>query len=121
MIPRADIPVVQLSIDERQPAEYHFEVGKRLIPLRDEEVLIVGSGNLVHNLHAYAWGRHAAEPFEWAARFEDKARELLLAGSDYTANAIHQSFILTAGSPYLSKPFGPGSLARKVREVLDGK
>jgi 4,5-DOPA dioxygenase extradiol len=82
VFPRADIPVVQLSIDERQPAEYHFEVGKRLAPLRDEGVLIVGSGNLVHNLHAYAWGRQAAEPFEWAVRFEGKARELLLAGDD---------------------------------------
>ena len=82
MFPRADIPVVQLSIDERQPAEYHFEVGKRLAPLRDEGVLIVGSGNLVHNLQAYAWGRHGAEPFDWAVRFEDKARELLLAGND---------------------------------------
>ena len=80
--PRADIPVVQLSIDERKPSEYHFEVGKRLAPLRDEGVLIVGSGNLVHNLHAYAWGRQATEPFEWAVRFEDMARELLLAGDD---------------------------------------
>lgn len=80
--PRADIPVVQLSIDERKPSEYHFEVGKRLAPLRDEGVLIVGSGNLVHNLPAYAWGRQATEPFEWAVRFEDKARELLLAGDD---------------------------------------
>lgn len=80
--PRADIPVVQLSIDERKPSEYHFEVGKRLAPLRDEGVLIVGSGNLVHNLHAYAWGRQPTEPFEWAVRFEDKARELLLAGDD---------------------------------------
>jgi 4,5-DOPA dioxygenase extradiol len=82
LFPRADIPVVQLSIDERQPAEYHYEIGKRLAPLRDEGVLIVGSGNLVHNLKAYAWGRHGAEPFEWAVRFEDKARELLLAGND---------------------------------------
>jgi 4,5-DOPA dioxygenase extradiol len=80
--PRADIPVVQLGIDERQPAEYHFEIGKRLAPLRDEGILIVGSGNLVHNLHAYAWGRHAVGPYEWAVRFEDKARGLLLAGDD---------------------------------------
>lgn len=80
--PRADIPVVQLSIDKRKPPEYHFEVGKRLAPLRDEGVLIVGSGNLVHNLQTYAWGRHAAEPFDWAVRFEHKARELLLAGDD---------------------------------------
>ena len=43
-------------------------------------VLIVGSGNLVHNLHTYAWGRHAVDPFEWAVRFEQEARGLLLSG-----------------------------------------
>ena len=80
--PRADIPVVQLAIDERQPSTFHFEVGKRLAPLRDEGILIVGSGNLVHNLHAYAWGRRAAEPYDWAVRFEEKVRELLLTGED---------------------------------------
>jgi 4,5-DOPA dioxygenase extradiol len=41
-----------------------------------------GHGNLVHNLHAYAWGRHESEPFDWAVRFEKKARDLLLAGTD---------------------------------------
>lgn len=82
VFPRADIPVVQVSIDERQPPEYHHALGKRLAPLREEGVLVVGSGNLVHNLHAYAWGRQGAEPFEWALRFENKARELLLAGDD---------------------------------------
>ncbi len=80
--PRADIPVVQLSVDERQPAEFHYGIGKRLAPLRDEGVLIVGSGNVVHNLHAYAWGRHGVDPFDWAVRFETKARELLLGGDD---------------------------------------
>lgn len=82
VFPRADIPVVQLSIDERQPARFHHDIGKRLAPLRDEGVLIVGSGNLVHNLHAYAWGRRGVDPFDWAVRFEDKVRELLLAGDD---------------------------------------
>lgn len=78
--PQADIPVVQLSIDETQPPAFHFEIGRRLAPLRDEGVLIMGSGNLVHNLHAYAWGRHTVEPFDWAVRFEQLVREMLVAG-----------------------------------------
>ena len=78
--PQADVPVVQLSIDEEKPAAFHFDVGRKLAPLRDEGILIVGSGNLVHNLHAYAWGRHAPDPYDWAIRFEDRARELMLAG-----------------------------------------
>ena len=78
--PEADVPVIQLSIDETQPAEFHYELGKRLNILRDEGVLIIGSGNLVHNLHTYAWGRHKVEPFDWAVRFESQARESLLAG-----------------------------------------
>jgi 4,5-DOPA dioxygenase extradiol len=78
--PAADIPVVQLSIDETKPAAFHFEIGKRLAPLRDEGVLIFGSGNLVHNLHAYAWGRHARDPYDWAVRFETAAKEMILAG-----------------------------------------
>src|SRR4030095_3376138 len=57
LYPEFDIPVLQLSIDETQPALVHYELGKRLSSLRDEGVLIVGSGNLVHNLHAYSWGR----------------------------------------------------------------
>lgn len=77
--PRADIPVVQLSIDETQPAAFHFDVGRRLAILRDEGVLIAGSGNVVHNLHAYAWGRHVQEPYDWTLSFEGRVRELLLA------------------------------------------
>jgi 4,5-DOPA dioxygenase extradiol len=77
--PRADVPVVQLSIDARQPASFHYEIGKHLAPLREEGVLIVGSGNLVHNLRTYAWG-DAAEPFDWAVKFEQEARGMLMAG-----------------------------------------
>jgi 4,5-DOPA dioxygenase extradiol len=76
--PDADVPIVQLSIDETQPARVHYELGRRLAPLRDEGVLVVGSGNLVHNLHTYAWGRHVQEPYDWAVRFETRARELML-------------------------------------------
>jgi len=78
--PEADIPIVQLSIDETRPASFHFEIGRKLASLRGEGVLIVGSGNLVHNLHAYAWGRHAPDPYDWAVRFETEARGLITSG-----------------------------------------
>jgi 4,5-DOPA dioxygenase extradiol len=82
VFPKADVPVVQLSIDETQPAAFHYRIGRQLAPLRDEGVLIIGSGNLVHNLHTYAWGHRHVEPFDWAVRFEKKVCELLLAGED---------------------------------------
>jgi 4,5-DOPA dioxygenase extradiol len=78
--PEADVPVVQLKIDETKPADFHHELGRRLGPLRDEGVLVVGSGNLVHNLHTYSWGRHPQGPFEWALRFEAQVREHIAAG-----------------------------------------
>ena len=80
VFPHADIPIVQLSIDETRPSDWHYELAQRLAPLRDEGVLVAGSGNLVHNLHTYAWGRHVAEPYDWAIRFEKQAREMMLAG-----------------------------------------
>ena len=77
--PDADVPVVQLSIDETREASWHYEIAKQLTPLRDEGVLIIGSGNLVHNLHTYAWGNPALAAYDWAQRFEDQARALLAA------------------------------------------
>jgi 4,5-DOPA dioxygenase extradiol len=100
--PGADVPVIQLSIDETQPAAYHYETGRRLAPLREEGVLIIGSGNLVHNLHAYAWGRHPIDPYDWAVRFETRARELLIAGDhgpliDY--ETLGRDAVLSAPTP----------------------
>lgn len=77
--PDADVPVVQLSIDETRPAAFHYELARRLVPLRNDGILILGSGNVVHNLHAYGWGRHVPEPYDWASRFESRVRQLLLA------------------------------------------
>jgi 4,5-DOPA dioxygenase extradiol len=54
VFPRADVPVIQLSIDRTRPAAFHYEMGKKLGPLRDEGILVVGSGNLVHN-GAFDW------------------------------------------------------------------
>ena len=80
LFPQADVPVVQLSIDETQPPAFHHELGVRLRALRDEGVLLLGSGDVVHNLHTYAWGRHPQEPYDWATRFEERVRERLQAG-----------------------------------------
>ena len=78
--PHADIPIVQLSIDETRPPSFHYEIGRRLAPLRAEGVFIVGSGNIVHNLHAYAWGRHMPDPYDWAVHFENEAKQMITAG-----------------------------------------
>ncbi|MCC6536006.1 MAG: 4,5-DOPA dioxygenase extradiol [Bryobacterales bacterium] len=76
--PQADIPVVQLSIDRTKPPAFHYEIGQRLAPLRDEGVLIAGSGNVVHNLRRLVWSPDA-EPHDWAARFETQIRQTLQA------------------------------------------
>jgi 4,5-DOPA dioxygenase extradiol len=77
--PAADVPVVQLSLDATKDAHRHFALAARLAPLRDEGVLILGSGDLVHNLRLYTWHERGLEPYDWAARFEDFARERIIA------------------------------------------
>ncbi len=79
--PQADIPVIQLSIDATQPPEYHYRMAQRLAPLRDEGVLLMGSGNVVHNLGAVDWaGDAAARP--WASEFNATVRGRLAANDD---------------------------------------
>lgn len=119
--PHADVPVVQLSIDEAKPAAFHFEVGKKLGLLRSEGVLIVGSGNLVHNLHAYAWGRHTVDPYDWAIRFETMAREMMVAGEynpliDY--EALGREAILSIPTPDHYLPLLYVLATRQDRETV---
>jgi 4,5-DOPA dioxygenase extradiol len=78
--PEADIPVVQLSIDGTRPAQFHYDLGKRLAPLRDEGVLIFGSGNVVHNLGVMR--RNGMAPYPWAERFNTFARNALTERND---------------------------------------
>jgi 4,5-DOPA dioxygenase extradiol len=78
MYPEADIPIVQLSLDRTKSNPWHYEAGRRLAPLRDEGVLIVGSGDIVHNLRAVDF-RRGGTP-DWAVRFNDTARSLIVAG-----------------------------------------
>jgi 4,5-DOPA dioxygenase extradiol len=73
--PDAEIPVVQLSIDGTKPPAFHYETGRRLALLRDEGVLVVGSGNVVHNLSLMK--RAGGAPSDWAVRFNERIREAL--------------------------------------------
>lgn len=76
LFPQAQIPVVELSIDRTRPPEYHYELGARLAPLRDEGVFIMSSGNVVHNLEL-ADRAGDREPYDWARRFDSLVRRLL--------------------------------------------
>ncbi|HWR87238.1 MAG TPA: 4,5-DOPA dioxygenase extradiol [Acidiferrobacterales bacterium] len=78
MFPDANVPVVQLSLDASQPPRYHYELGARLAPLRNEGVLIVGSGNVVHNLGRMQWAEDA-KPYDWSVRFNETVRAHLAA------------------------------------------
>jgi 4,5-DOPA dioxygenase extradiol len=74
--PTADIPVVQLSINAAKPFDYHLDLGAQLGPLRDQGVLIVASGNAVHNLRRIDWSQPDAA-FDWTRTFDDDAAEIV--------------------------------------------
>lgn len=79
MYPNADIPVLQLSIDFSQPAQYHYDLAKQIASLRNKGVLIIGSGNMVHNLRMVAWDK-LQEPeygFDWAIEMNSIFKEKL--------------------------------------------
>lgn len=82
--PEADVPVVQLSLDARRPADWHLALAARLAPLREAGVLVVGSGNVVHNLHAIDW-RQPDAAFDWTRRMDDAVREAMIGAPDRAA------------------------------------
>ena len=100
LFPKADVPVVQLSIDGTQPPQFHYDLAERLVSLRDEGVLIVGSGSVVHNLGKLNWDTTAA-PFEWATRFNDRVRDQLVKRDHkmLVAYDIDQTAHLSAPTP----------------------
>ena len=130
VFPDASVPVVQLGIDETQTAEVHYGLGRKLTALRDAGILVVGSGNLVHNLHTYAWGRRPVEPFDWAVRFEAQARALLTAGDhaplvDY--ESLGRDALLSVPTPehylpliYVMGTRRPGEAVTFPVEGIDG-
>ena len=83
MYPNADIPVLQMSIDYSKPASYHYELAKQLVSLRKKGVLIVGSGNMVHNLRMIAWDK-LNEPefgYDWAKEINQIFKEKISSNS----------------------------------------
>lgn len=77
MLPAADVPVVQLSLDTTRPGRFHYELGQKLRPLRDEGVLVLGSGNIVHNLRLFNFDD--PRPLEWALQCDETIKQRIVA------------------------------------------
>lgn len=123
--PEADIPVVQLSIHAQRDFDSHFELGARLAPLRERGVLIVGSGNIVHNLRALSWGQPDAG-FDWARRFDEAARSVLTERpSEVPALRTHDGFLHSSPTPDHFVPLLyiaglAGAAGRPLELLVDG-
>jgi 4,5-DOPA dioxygenase extradiol len=97
--PKADVPVVQLAINAQRPFDWHLELGAKLAPLRERGVLVIGSGNVVHNLRAVDWSRRDAG-FDWAHRFDDAARAVITERpADAPSLQQHAGFLRASPTP----------------------
>jgi 4,5-DOPA dioxygenase extradiol len=120
--PDASIPVVQLAINANEPADYHLQLGAKLATLRERGVLVLASGNIVHNLA----GMDAARPddgYDWAQRFDEAAREQVLdSPADILTLDAHRDYPLAVPTPDHFIPFlyfaGLASAASTPAEVL---
>ena len=120
--PKADIPVVQLSINALRDLDFHFELGARLAPLRERGVLVVGSGNIVHNLRAIEWSQPDLG-YDWARRFDEAARSALVEKpADVPALQRHPDFARSAPTPDHFIPLlyiaGLAAAAKRPLDVL---
>ena len=120
--PKADIPVVQLSIHALADFDFHVELGARLAPLRERGVLIAGSGNIVHNLRALNWKQPDAS-FDWARRFDEAAKTLLTDQPHAVASLQnHDDYLRSAPTPEHFIPLlyiaGLAGAAKRPLEVL---
>ncbi|MCU1344577.1 MAG: extradiol ring-cleavage dioxygenase class protein subunit [Acidimicrobiia bacterium] len=120
--PEAEIPVLQLSINATKPLEHHVELGAMLAPLRDRGVLILGSGNVVHNLGRIDWSQPDAG-FEWARRFDDDAASIMTSTPAEAASLEHHElYEMAAPTPEHFIPLlylaGLASAAGETAHVL---
>jgi 4,5-DOPA dioxygenase extradiol len=113
LYPNADVPVLQLSIDATKPPRFHYELGARLRALRDEGVLLLGSGNVVHNLRLIKWETDAP-PYDWALEFDAHVRKSLLSRDhtsmiDYAATGRAAQLSVPTAEHYLPLLYVIGS------------
>lgn len=122
LMPAADVPVVQLSINAEKPLDYHLELGRKLAALRDEGVLVLGSGNVVHNLRAVDWSNPGGG-YDWADRFDEAAREIML-GDPSTIGELrgHRDWRLAVPTPdhFLPLAYIAGAAGDGVGEGAGG-
>jgi 4,5-DOPA dioxygenase extradiol len=130
VFPDADVPVVQFSINRALAPQDHYRLGRALAPLRERGVLIVASGNLIHNLREYAWGEADVEPYDWASRFETHAKAAMLQGNHQQLieyQTLGRDALLAAPTPehylpllYVLGAQAPGEAVSFPVEGIDG-
>jgi 4,5-DOPA dioxygenase extradiol len=99
LYPKADVPVVQLSINALKPLEYHVELGAKLASLQDSGIMVLASGNVVHNLRRVVWDQPDAA-FDWAERFDDAVvSQLAHNPADILRVTEHPDFALAVPTP----------------------
>lgn len=104
LYPLADIPIIQMSLDYYQGAQYHYDLAKQIAALRRKGVLIIGSGNMVHNLGMVAWDKRneTGYGFDWALEAREKMTSSILSGDDASLinyKAQGKSFQLAIPTP----------------------
>ena len=124
----ADVPIVQLSLDRTIDARAHYELAKTLRPLRDEGVLIAGSGDFVHNLRT--WKRAGGEPYDWAVDFNEAVKRAFLAGDhDALIDWVHLAEQAQLSVPtdehylpllYVAAQQAPGEAVSFFNDVIEG-
>jgi 4,5-DOPA dioxygenase extradiol len=125
LLPKADVPVVQLSIHARRDVDWHVQLGARLAPLRGKGVLILGSGNVVHNLRAMQW-QEPELAFDWAERFDEAARKVMTGDPAGLGKlAQHRDFAMAAPTDEHFLPLAylagiAGAAGKPAEQILKG-